>query len=242
MCPQIPFYPNTKLGEISTFKNCRLLSSFRSYEWQVANWKLNDQANLSPAFIFLLLFFRKPQELHQQFLSFFSCGWFGQTMVPTHFAVLTVFIFPHEKPAKITAEDGVGKEMSHKSIRLPVVHQKDTAAEYYYCTSKVENQSYVICLFPWNTIWVNRNISHRGQNSYAIAFYVMNYCHLLTFPPGRKRVVDQKNISKKKHQAISVHSTPWNRPWNRITSFWSSKKINGETRVTSKISVFRPNN
>lgn len=50
---------------------------------------------------------------------------------------------------KITAEDGVGKEMSHKSIRLPVVYQKDVAAVavYYYCTSKVEYQSYVIVFF-----------------------------------------------------------------------------------------------
>lgn len=70
-------------------------------------------------------------------------------MVPTHFAVLAVFIFPHEKPAKITAEDGVGKERSHKSNRLPVVYQKDVAAVavYCHCTSKADYQSYVIGFF-----------------------------------------------------------------------------------------------
>lgn len=70
-------------------------------------------------------------------------------MVPTHFAVLTVFVFPHEKPTKITAEDAVGKKKSHKSNRLPVVYQKDAAAVavYCHCTSKVEYQSCVIVFF-----------------------------------------------------------------------------------------------
>lgn len=83
LCPQIPFYPNTKLGEISTFKNCRLFSSFWSYEWQVANWKLSDHANLSfSCFYFLLLFFRKPQELNQQFLSFLPVVDLGKQWCP----------------------------------------------------------------------------------------------------------------------------------------------------------------
>lgn len=94
LCPQVPFYPNTKLGEISLFKNCRLLSSFRSYEWQVANWKFSDSANLSfSCFYFLLLVFRKPQELNQQFLSFSPVVDLGKQWCPPTLQFLMCLYF-----------------------------------------------------------------------------------------------------------------------------------------------------
>lgn len=165
-------------------------------------------------------------------------------MVPTHFAVLAVFIFPHEKPTKITAEEGVGEERSPKSNKLPVKSIKRTLLLLMCIVTVLPrlNISLTRLFSSWNTLWVNRNISHRRQNSYVIVFSIMNYWYLLMLPPERKKGVDPKNVSKKKHQPISVHSTPWNMPSNRIISFWGSKKINGEIRDTSKMSVFRPIN
>lgn len=172
-------------------------------------------------------------------------------MVPTHFAVLAVFIFPHEKPTKITAEEGVGEERSHKSNKLPVKSIKRTLLLLMCIVTVLPrlNISLTWLFSSLNTLWVNRNISHRRQNSYVIVFSIMNYWYLLMLPPERKKGVDPTNVSKKKHhpisstnQPISVHSTPWNVPSNRIISFWGSKKINGEIRESSKMSVFRPIN
>lgn len=107
---QVPFYSTTNWEKFLHLRNvgCCHLSEVITGKWPTEKTCDYEHMTLSSAFFFTcfgLGFFLKKNKTTIKVksvvlkLSFF-CGWFGQIMVPTHFAVVIGFISPHEKQSK----------------------------------------------------------------------------------------------------------------------------------------------
>lgn len=218
LCPRVPFCSTPsweKFLHLGTVGCCHLSEVIKG-KWPTEKWC--DFANLSSAFSCYYFLKKTTIKVKSAVLELFFCGWCGQTMVPTHFAIVNGFISPHEKTGKITAENGV----QEKSHGLPVKPSKRTLLLGIIIVLPRLNISLIWLFFSWNTTWVTSNISHWRQTSHVIAIRVTTYRNLPYFSSREKKRCGSKECQqgKKKKQSCDYitlnNMKQW--PWSKLSS------------------------